>query len=67
MPIPKIIRPKLKLVGKDGNALCILGRAQKAARKAGWTQKQIKEYMHKASAGDYENLLTVTTEYFDVS
>jgi hypothetical protein len=60
-------RTKLKLVGYDGNAFVILARAQSAAKKAGWTDAEIKEYMDKAQSGDYDNLLQVTMEYFDVS
>jgi hypothetical protein len=59
-------KPKLKLVGQDGNAFVILGLARNAARKAGWTPEKIAEYTKAAQAGDYDNLLRVTTEYFDV-
>lgn len=59
-------KPKLKLVGEDGNAFMILGLAQRAAKKAGWTKEQIDEYMTKAMAGNYDHLLQTTMEYFDV-
>lgn len=59
-------KPKLKLVGQDGNAFAILGRAFKAARKAKWTKEQMDAYRAEATSGDYNNLLRVTTEYFDV-
>jgi hypothetical protein len=61
------MKPKLKLIGKDGNAFAILGNAKKAAQKAGWTKDQIKEYMDKAMSSDYNHLLAVTAEYFEVS
>ena len=60
---PKV---KLELVGHDGNAYSILGRARAAARSGGWTAIQLKEYMDKATSGDYNNLLSVTMDYFDV-
>ncbi len=59
-------KPKLKLVGVDGNAFVIMGLAQRAARKAGWSAEQIEEYLAKAKSGDYDNLLAVTMEYFEV-
>lgn len=62
----EIKKPKLKLVGEDGNAFVVLGAAQRAARAAGWTKEQIDEYRTKAMSGSYDNLLAVTQEYFDV-
>lgn len=59
-------RPKLELVGHDGNAMSVLGRARLAARKAGWTPIQVKAYMDEATKGDYDNLLAVTMDWFDV-
>ena len=59
-------RPRLQLVGQDGNAFMILGLALRAARRAGWSQEQIEEYKQKATSGNYDNLLGVTMEYFDV-
>lgn len=59
-------RPPLALVGQDGNAFMILGLAFRAAKKAGWSQERIDEYKQKATSGDYDRLLGVTMEYFDV-
>jgi len=59
-------KPVLKLVGNDGNAFAILGNAIRVARKAGWTPDQIKEFQSKAMNGDYNNLLCVCMEYFEV-
>lgn len=63
----RVAHPKLKLVGKDGNAFSIMGRARDAAKKAGWTQEEIDLYMVEARSGDYNDLLAVTMEHFDVS
>lgn len=60
-------KPKVTLVGNDGNAFSILGSCAKAARKAGWSQEQIKEFTDKATSGDYDNLLMVACQYFDVA
>ena len=59
-------KPRLKLTGEDGNAFAILGKAFREARRAGWSPEKIKEYKDKATKGDYDNLLAVTTQYFNV-
>ena len=59
-------KPRVKLVGEDGNAFSIMGRCTKAARKAGWAKDKIDAVMDKMMAGDYANLLTVAMDNFDV-
>lgn len=59
-------KPKLKIIGEDGNAFNILGRAQRAAKKAKWTKSQIDEYLEEAMSGDYNHLLATTAKYFEV-
>jgi len=59
-------KPVLKLIGNDGNSFAILGNANRVARKAGWTPERIKEFQNKAISGDYDNLLCVCMEYFEV-
>ena len=59
-------KPKLKLVGKDGNAMMVMGAAARAARAAGWTKEQIDAYRTEAMSGNYDHLLAVTMERFDV-
>jgi hypothetical protein len=54
------------LLGPEGNAFCVLGRCQEAARKAGWTTEQINEFMDKAMSGDYNNVLDCAEEAFKV-
>jgi len=60
-------KPKLELVGRDGNAFAILGRAVSAAKDAGWDKAKIDEFVAKAQSGDYNHLLLICEEYFDVS
>lgn len=60
-------KPKLKLVGQDGNAFIILGLARRAAKKANWPDERWEEFDAKAKSGDYDNLLRVCMEYFDVT
>ena len=58
-------KPKVKLIGRDGNAFLIIGKVKKALLKAG-LEKEAQEFMKKATAGDYNNLLRVVLEYADV-
>jgi len=58
-------KPKLKLIGEDGNAFAILGRAVKALKEAGQEDK-VEEFMEQATSGDYNHLLRVVMEWFEV-
>ena len=58
-------KPSVKLIGQDGNAFFILGTVRKALLKEGM-EKEAKEFMEKATSGDYDNLLRVVMEYVDV-
>jgi hypothetical protein len=59
-------RPKVKLIGEDGNAFMILGKTIRALRKAGYPQAEIDRYRNAATSGDYDHLLGVTMEWVDV-
>jgi len=59
-------KPTLQLVGTDGNAFSILGKAMKAAKRAGWSKERIAVYIEEAMSGDYDHLLQTTMKYFDV-
>lgn len=58
-------KPRVKLVGEDGNAFAIIGRCCAAARKAKWTPDRIKEFTDKAKSGDYANLIATCCDYFE--
>ena len=58
-------KPQVKLIGRDGNAFFIIGTVRKALLKEGMGQ-EAKEFMEKATSGDYNNLLRVVMEYVDV-
>lgn len=60
-------KPKLKLSGTDGNAFTIIGRARGVARTAKMPDAQIERMVAEMTAGDYDNLLAVTSKYFDVT
>jgi hypothetical protein len=59
-------KPKVKLVGRDGNAFAIMGACREAARKAKWSREQIDAVLGEMMAGDYDNLLATAMKHFDV-
>jgi hypothetical protein len=62
-PTPE--RPVLTLIGQDGNAFNILAKARRALLLAGrgdeWTT-----FEAEATRGDYDHLLVVVSEWFEV-
>ncbi len=59
-------RPRVELVGTNGNALLVLARVLKAGKKVGWTDEQCADVANEAKAGDYDNLLRVCMKYAEV-
>lgn len=57
------IKPTLKLLGEDGNAFAILGKASRVARENKMDWEKIKT---EAMSGDYDHVLQTMMEYFDV-
>lgn len=60
------IKPRVKLVGRDGNAFYILGACHAAAQKAGWSDEKWQAVSKEMRSGDYANLLCVACDHFDV-
>ena len=56
-------KPKLKLLGNNGNAFMILGLAQKVALKNNMDWNKIES---EAILGDYDHLLQTMMKYFEV-
>ena len=61
----KMSKPKLKLIGEDGNVFFVLGKAIREARKAGWSKERIEKFKKDAMGGDY-NVLRLCMDNFDV-
>ena len=59
-------KPKLILVGEDGNCFYILGKAIKTAKEAGWPKEKIEKFQKEATSGDYDHLLQICMEHFEV-
>ena len=56
-------KPVLKILGRDGNAFAILGAAKRVADK----NKMDWDAIYKeATSGDYNKLLCVMMDHFDV-
>jgi len=56
----------VKLIGRDGNAFAILGTCLEAMRRNKISKEEIEEFKKQAMSGDYNNLLRVVTEWFEV-
>lgn len=59
-------KPRVRLVGRDGNAFAIMGRVKQALQKEGADQEYIDKFIEECVAGDYDNLLRTVMEYADV-
>lgn len=56
----------VRLVGEDGNAFAILGRVQKALRRANVPDAELKAFMDEATASDYNHLLATAMRWVNV-
>ena len=54
---------KVKLIGQDGNAFSILGRASKEAKKH-LDKQTVDDFFDEATSGDYDHLLETCLKYF---
>ena len=62
------MKPKVRLVGEDGNAFAIIGRCWKAARAGEYplmTKEEWDKVMAEMKSGDYNHLLATVLKYFD--
>lgn len=63
---PEKKRPKVKLVGADGNAWSIMGLCKRAWYKAGLPEDEWKTIKAEMMVGDYNHLLATAMKHFDV-
>ncbi len=54
------------MVGQDGNAFAVIGRATKALSQAGASASEVAEFQKQAMSGDYNNVLLTVMEWVDV-
>ena len=58
-------KPRVKLIGEDGNVFNILGRVKSALREAGMNA-EADAFLKEATSGDYQNVLRCAMKYCDV-
>ena len=59
-------KPKVKLVGRDGNAFSVIAACKQAADKARWPVEKWSKVRTEMMGGDYDHLLGTAMKYFDV-
>jgi hypothetical protein len=62
---PNVYRPVLTLIGQDGNAFNILGKARRALLLAG-RGDEWAGFVAEATSADYGHLLAVVMDWFEV-
>ena len=55
----------LPMVGLDGNAFSVIGRARAVLRRNGMADR-IEDFTKSATSGDYQQLIATCCEWFDV-
>jgi hypothetical protein len=59
-------KPRVKLVGQDGNVFNLIGICARALRKAGQADKATEMTRKCFGAGSYDNALQIMMDYCDV-
>jgi len=57
------MKPKLKIIGSDGNAFALLGKASTVAKRNKMNWDLI---FKEATSGDYNHVLNTLSKYFEV-
>lgn len=58
-------RPRMKLLGQDGNIFAILGQASRLLKRAGQGEQADEMYSRVTSCGDYYKALNIISEYVE--
>jgi hypothetical protein len=56
----------VQLTGTDGNAFAILGKVQRALRRAAVSDMEIERFIEEATSGDYDKVLATCMEWVEV-
>ena len=62
----EVQKPEVTLVGQDGNAFSIMGTCRRAWQKAGKDMAEWEKIQEDMMSDDYNHLLFVAMEHFDV-
>lgn len=58
-------KPKMNLIGEDGNVFAILGRAQRLLRTEGMDEQAKEMFSRVTSCHSYEEALNIVSEYVE--
>ena len=58
-------KPKMQLIGEDGNIFAILGRASGLLKDAGMKTQSDEMFQRVTACGDYDKALHIISEYVD--
>lgn len=59
-------KPKCKLIGEDGNAFYIVGKAIKALEKAGMSDKTDELSQNYSKCKSYDELIRLVGDYVEI-
>lgn len=60
------MKPKIKLIGEEGNAFIILHKCVQAMNKAGYSTIKIDKIVYEMMSDDYDHLIQVVMKEFEV-
>jgi len=66
MTVPRFEQARVSLLGVDGNAFGIIGKASRALNDAGVEQTDIDAFRKEAMSGDYDNVLATVFRWMHV-
>ena len=58
-------KPRINLIGEDGNVFAILGRAGRALRQAGMADEAKEMFDRVTNCGSYDEALNIISEYVE--
>lgn len=58
-------KPKMELVGHDGNIFSIMGRASRLLKRAGMREEADEMFKRVTSSGSYDEALRIVSEYVE--
>ncbi len=63
----KLIKPKCKLIGQDGNIFNLMGLASRALKKAGFAVEASEMINKITSCSSYKDALSIIEDYVDIN
>ena len=58
-------KPKMELIGHDGNIFSIMGRASRLLKQAGMREEANEMFNRVTSSGSYDEALHIISEYVE--